>query len=170
MKTTEIAFIIGCFAFIFFGIGLIQKKKEKTLVLQTIANIIYAIQYLLLNAYEAVIMNVINIIRGLIFHKNEKNNKKTPIIVLILFIIIPLGIGIYLYDGILSLIPAFITIIYSVATYQNNMKVLRYMFLFTACVWIVFNVEVKAYSAVIGNIFEIGFGITGLIINRKKSK
>lgn len=168
MKT--LSFIVGIIAFIFFVFSLIQKNKKRILVLQIIANILYAVQYSLLLVFTPAIMNIINITRSYWYYKDELNHKKTPLWVLIMFIVIIFVVTIFIYDGYLSLVPPIITSIYAIATYQNNLKILRLTFMICACIWIIFNYSVGAYSGIIGNVFEIVFGTIGLIINKDKTK
>lgn len=164
-----ISFYIGIVAIIIFNLSLLQKEKNKILFFQIIANIFYAIQYLLLGVYTAPIMNGINISRSISDYIDDKHKKEHSIYKLLFFIIVCLGVGILMYENIYSIIPPLITSLYAIATYQKNMTTLRVIFMLTACLWIFYNLQVGAYSGLIGNFLEIICSIISIIKYRKKT-
>lgn len=159
--------IFGILALLIWCISVQVNKREKVLLLQTLANVFYAVQYFLLGTSLTGYMNLISVIRILIFYNNEKKQKKTnSIFSLMLFIILILTIWCidiisngFNYYGI---IPIVITIGYTYATWQKNLNILRYIFLVSAFLWIGFNLKIGAYVVVIGNIMEIISGITAI--------
>ena len=83
-----IAQIIGLIIVVLSIIGFQQKNGERFLFYQIIINILYVIQYILLEAFTGAVICTISIIRCIVFWKYKKENKKTPIEFLILFIIL----------------------------------------------------------------------------------
>lgn len=158
--------IFGVFALVFWCISIQMNKRKKVLILQTLANIFYSAQYFFLGAVSTAGMNLISTIRTLIFYRNDKKKKTNSIFSLMLFITLILTI--WCIDIILNgfkyyeIIPVFITIAYTYATWQQNLHVLRYIFLVCAFLWIGFNLKVGAYVLVIGNVLEIISGITAI--------
>lgn len=162
--------IIGIIAFIFFGISLLQKDVKNILIWQIIANVFYAIQYFLIGGYSAVAMNFLNIARSIVFFIFINKNKKISIEAFIIFIIMTIFLGIFTFDGYRSLLPTFICLLYTYATYQNNLFVTRIIYLATAFIWIYYNTVIRAYTGLLGNSFEIVSNSLALFIYRKKLK
>ena len=158
--------IIAFSAFLFFISSVQMKEKKKLVFFQLIANLLYGISYLLLNVKTAFYMNFISVLRCTILYFSKK--KKPPIIYLFILIGLIISIGILTYDNLLSIIPIGITILYTVSTWQDNMKVIRYLFVIAGVFWIIYNYSVGAYVAIIGNVFEITSGIVSIIRFNKK--
>ncbi len=163
-----LAQIIGSFAVSFFIFSIQFKKRKDILKIQFIANILYAIQYFVLNVFIAGYMNIISGIRCLIFYQYDKKKKKIPSFLLYIFIALIILIGIINYNNFLSLIPIIITLFYIISSYYKDTKVIRYVFLICSIIWLFYNFKVEAYVSLIGNVFEFTSGIIAIIRFRKK--
>ena len=168
MEIKEIlAQLIGLCAVVFFISSIQLKEKTKILFFQLVANIFYFIQYILLGVYVAAFMNLLTIWRCFVFKKYDEQNKTIPLKYLIIFVSLIIVFGIFNYNGILSIIPPVITIIYGISSYQKNTEIIRLTFLLCAFIWIFYNFSVGAYTALIGNGFEVISGVIALIRFRK---
>ena len=99
-----------------------------------------------------------------LFNQNMKSYIFENIKYLIIFILLVLILGIISYQGISSLIPITITIIYFISTYIKKEKYTRLALIICAIIWLIYNYNFSAYIAMIGNTFEI---ITGFIALHK---
>lgn len=90
--------------------------------------------------------------------------------ILFVFIALVLLFGIITYDGLISLLPIIITVLYTYAFWQNNLNVARIIYIVAAIIWIYYNYEVGAYVGIIGNILEITTGLISLIKYRGGKK
>lgn len=142
--------------------SVLQKDRSIILKCQNLANIFYAIQYIILGAYPAAATNLISTLRGLVFYENDKNGKETSLAILVLFILIIIGVGFGTYQNLLSLLPLGITILYSYSVWQKNLTIFRIIFIGAACGWIIYNFSVGAYISLIGNFLELTFGLISL--------
>lgn len=161
-----LANIIGVIAFIIFILSFQIKDRKKLLFYQMIANIFYSIQYALLNAFGAASLNIISSIRCLVFNKFKT---KIPFYILLIFILLIIGTLLYSYNGLISLLPVIISLIYVITSYGNNMLIIRIGFLISAILWIIFNLNVGAYTSLIGNTFEIVSSLIAIFRHRKKT-
>ena len=155
-----LAQVLALFAILFWVISILLKNKKNILLMQVIANGIYGIEYLLLGAFSAASMNFLSFLRLLVYYFYTSLNIKMPKWILFVFIALVLLFGIITYDGLISLLPIIITVLYTYAFWQNNLNVARIIYIVAAIIWIYYNYEVGAYVGIIGNILEI---ITGLI-------
>ena len=163
-----IANIIGVLAVITFIISIQYTNKEKILKYQAISNILYAIEYFLLNVRTASYMNIISASRCYLYQDYHKKKKDIPLKYLYLFIILIIIITIFSYKNFLSLIPPLITIIYIISSYLKDTKYLRFGYIICAFIWIYYNISVNAYVSLIGNMLEILSGTISIIRNQKK--
>ena len=112
----------------------------------------------MLGAFSAVLTNIINIIRCIVFSVFDKKKSILINLVILTFLIIP-----FVYNSLFDLLPVIITIIYIFSTWQDNMKIVRLFFVIAAFLWIVYNLHVGAVMPLIGNVFEIISGVLALI-------
>ena len=161
-----VAQCIGLFGFLVFVSSVQVKEKKRLILFQLVANFLYGVSYFLLNVKTAFFMNMVSVIRCAIlyFAKKEKPSKLFLFLLLAMIVIIT----IFTYDGPLSLLPAIITAMYTISTWQNNMTVIRYAFIAAGLLWIFYNFNVGAYVIIIGNIFEVISGIISLKRFQKK--
>lgn len=138
--------------------------------MQVIANGIYGIEYLLLGAFSAASMNFLSFLRLLVYYFYALLNIKMPKWILFVFITLVLLLGIITYDGLISLLPIIITVLYTYAFWQNNLNVARIIYIVAAIIWIYYNYEVGAYVGIIGNVLEIITGLISLIKYRGGKK
>ena len=162
MEINLFAQLIGIVAIAFWIFSIQKKEQHKILFLQFLSNLCYAIQYILLGAFEASSMNFTSAIRTYIFYSKRKNNKDISLNYLFLFIALITILGIITYKSVLSLIPIFITVLYSISNWVKDEKWIRITVLICAFVWIYYNFVVGAYISIIGNIFEIISSIIAL--------
>ena len=163
MNKFWIAQIIGIVAIVLWVISVQKKEEYKILLLQALANLIYTVQYVLLQVFPAAFMNIASFFRCYIFYIKRKNEKNISKLWLIIFIIIVIVLGILTYDGYLSLIPIIITLFYTISSWMKDAKWIRIVFLIAAFIWIYYNYVVGAYICIIGNVFEIISGTLALI-------
>lgn len=149
--------IAGLFAVIAWLISIRKKKKKTIIKYQIVANAFYALQYLFLKAFTAVGMSSFAIIRTSVFYNYEIKKREIPKAIFILFEIITLVIGVLTYTNIMSIIPTINSMFYLYSLNQKKLSNLYIFILFAAILWLLYNINVGAYVAIIGNIFEIVF-------------
>lgn len=161
-----VAQCIGLLGFLAFVSSIQAKEKKKVMLFQLIANLLYGVSYFLLSVKSAFLMSLVSAIRCaiLFFTKKEKPLKIFLFLLLAMIVIIT----VFTYDGPLSLIPAMITAMYTISTWQNNMTIIRYAFIAAGLLWIFYNFNVGAYVIIIGNTFEVISGIVSLKRFQKK--
>lgn len=158
-----LAQIFGVFALLILVISYQQTVRKRFLFLQIFSNIFYALQYFVLNAYTAVITTFITIIELFIFHKNELDNKKTNIFILVIIELLLISLGIITYNGIYSLIPIIIACIFTYGNFQSNLKITYFIGIIVAVLWVLYNFVVGAYVSLLGNMFEFFASLIGFV-------
>lgn len=153
-----IAQVCGFFAVLFWGLSVQEKKQSKILLVQLLANILYGVQYLLLAAYSGAAVYAVASLRTFLFYERRKENKKIPLLWLFFFLLLTIISSIFTYDGIISLIPSVIVILYTIFMYMENPIWIKRSFLFVPVIEIIYNLIVHAYFGIIGAIFELVSG------------
>lgn len=148
-----IAQVFGALALTILIISLQKNNKNKLLMYQSVSSLLYAFQYLFLNAYTGCFMNLICMIRNLIFHRYTKT--RAPIYLLIITIILMIFFSSLSYTGIISLLPMIAVILYSIALWHGNLTVIRTTEIISCSLYILYNIKVLAITGLIATIIEL---------------
>ena len=152
--TFIVAQIVGVLALTLSIIGSQQNTDKKFLFFQILINVLYSLQYFLLNATAGLSICLINTIRCVIFYFCKKK-EKSSILALSMFVILYLILGIYTANNLFDIVLMSGTIIYTYALWQLKMKVTRLGSFVSIASYIVYNVAVKAYSALILDFIDL---------------
>ncbi len=126
------------------------KKHGRILLCRTASELIFALQYILLGAWTAAIMDGISVIRNLLYtHLVKKNRSTTPVIVAFGGFVI--ATGLIAYDGIISLLPIISKLLTTVAYGMKNERRLRIITLPSCIFWIIYNLFVGSIAGVLAD-------------------
>ena len=119
-----------------------QFKKHRPIVLCKMSSeLVFAIQYVLLGAWTAAVLDCISVIRNLLYsHLVKKNRSTTPVIVVFgIFVVIT---GVTTFDGWVSLLPIASKLLTTVSYGMKNERWLRIITLPSCIFWIIYNLFV----------------------------
>ena len=163
-----VAQLFGIIALVVLIMSFQKDKKDALLKYQIFSSLLFALQYLFLNAISGCLMNLMSLIRNFIY---KKFNDKIPIIYLILVIICMIILSLISYKGIISLLPTFAVILYSIALWQKNLTITRIIEIISCSLYIIYNIKVLAISGLISTFIEMLSAITAIYkFDIKKTK
>lgn len=138
-----------------------MKNRKSILVTNFISLLSLCISYVFLSAYSGLVITIIALIRNVVFlsDEDEKITKK-DVIVLITFFIISIIAAIFTYDGILSLMPLFATLLYTYSVWQNNTKLYKILGIIIEIIWMIYNIYI---FSVFGIVFELALTLSAII-------
>lgn len=148
-----VAQIFGALALTILIISLQKNSKTKLLLYQSISSLLYALQYLFLNAYTGCFMNLICMIRNIIFNQYPK--KRPPVYWLIITIVLMIFFSSLSYTGVISFLPMIAVILYSIALWHGNLTVIRTTEIISCSLYILYNIKVLAITGLIATIIEL---------------
>lgn len=148
-----IAQIFGAIALIILVISFQNDKKERLLRLQMFSSLLYAIQYVFLKAYTGFSMNIICMIRNLLFNKFK--DKRPPLYSLVIIIVLMVASSFFTFNGIISLLPTIAVILYSIALWNGNMKIIRATEIISCTLFIIYDIKVLAFTGLVATIIEM---------------
>ena len=148
-----VAQLFGIIALMILIFSFQKNSKKKLLKYQIFSSLLYAVQYAFLNAFTGCFMNLLCMIRNFIF--NKYNDRKVPIYWLIIILIAMILLSMTTFDGVFSLLPMFAVVIYSVAVWYGNLKIIRITEIFSCILYIIYNINVMAYTGLIATLVEM---------------
>lgn len=149
------------------------KNRKKILIISFMSLLANTIAYILLNAWTGVAMCLVALIRNIIFligeHKNKVNKiTKKDIIILIILYIISIISAIFTFDGYLSLLSVFATMLYTYSVWQKNPKTYKLLGIPVGILWILYNLYVKSLFGTILESALLVCSTSGYILAKKR--
>lgn len=137
------------------AIAALQINNRKVILLtQFVCCILWMIHYYCLGAYTGMIINVVSMLRAIVFYNNEKAWAKNRIWLLVCCVLFALSPFIQ-WEAYYSLFPAIAMILTSLGLWSHNMKVTRLMFLINSPFMLIYNILCGSYSCAIIEAFAL---------------
>ncbi len=140
--------LIG-FIGLFMSIISFQFKKHNHIVLcKTASELVFSVQYILLGAWSAAVLDGFSVVRNLLFCRFVKKKiSTTPVI--IIFGIFVVATGFFTYDGLTSLLPIASKLLTTVSYGMKKEKILRLITLPSCIMWVIYNIYVGSIAGVL---------------------
>lgn len=146
--------IIGFIAFLFSLVAYHQNKKNNILGNMVISNILNLTHYLLLGAITGGITKIIAIFRDLFIILKDKYKIKSYI-PLLMFIIIYIFVGFYLYTDIYSVFPIIAAVVYLIPVWFGKEKMIKIAALLGELLWLYYNIVVFSIVGIASKVISI---------------
>lgn len=150
-----IAQVIGVIALIFTMVSVHQQNKQKMLAIQVFSNFAYLAQYMCLYAWAGAAMTTIAVLRCVVFYYYEEKNKKKSLAVLLIISLLIIASGILTYEGLISILPIFVALLYTYAMWQSNMKFFRIVSVISPICWLLYDISILAFVATVASVIEL---------------
>ena len=149
-----------------------QFKKHRGIVLCKMSSeLIFALQYILLGAWTAAVLDGISVIRNTLYTNFVKRGRSTlPVIIGFgLFVVVT---GIVTFDGWLSLLPIAAKLLTTISYGMKNEKLLRFITLPSCIMWSIYNLQVGSLGGALGDtltLISLLIGIYKFDIKKEKA-
>ena len=151
-----LAQIIGVFAVITFLLSYQQKKRKNIIVWNATSRILYILQYLILGAFEGVVLDILGTVSSVAAQKKDSKIIKKNLMFFIIGInLLILTAGLFLYENIFSLFPIVGVILHTSAFWITEEKIIRRVSFIGSPFWLVYNLASLAYGSAIGDILSM---------------
>lgn len=153
--------VIGIIA----GLSAFQcNKHSHALALKMTEEGAFGIQYFLLGGYTGFVLNMVGIVRNLIFTYYGKRDKQKElryarIILGVLFAVL----GLIAWEGYISILIIFAKVLSTLAYGTTDMKKMRRMISITCLCWICYNFYVGSVAGVISDSCNLASVVIGMI-------
>ena len=152
------------------------KDRKKILILNFLGIVVNTAAYILLNAWTGIAMNVVALIRNVIFVLDEKKNGKRStitrldIIILVTLYAISIVFAVITYQGFFSLFSVFATMSYTYSVWQKNTKTYKLLGIPTGILWITYNIYIMSIFGIILESILLICSTTGYILETRRNK
>ena len=131
------------------------KSRKNILILSNISIVANGLSYVFLQAYTGLAMCFVALFRNIIFMIDEKRNGKSEeiskkdIIILAVLYLISLVSTVFTYDGFLSLLSVFATMLYTYSVWQKKTTIYKILGLPIGILWIAYNIYIMSIFGII---------------------
>lgn len=153
------------------------KNRKAVLTINILSMVAQAISFILLKAYTGLAMDVVAIIRNIIFMVDEKKNGKSErntkkdIIILAALYIITIILSVFTYNGLPSLFSVLGTFLYTYSVWQKNTDTYKLLGIPTSMSWIAYNIYIKSiFGGILESIVLLCSGVGYILAKRKSNK
>ncbi|MBP3708041.1 MAG: YgjV family protein [Clostridia bacterium] len=142
-------------------------NKKRMYILNGIGNALTAISYFMINAITGGIGSTISVLRNIYVYFS---NKRPSTIVAIIYSIIVIAISIPEINGIVSIIPIVIVLLYSWALFSDSMKLIKLSIIIVDILGILYDFYVGAPVGVVANALSLILTVISEIKYFKKNE
>lgn len=148
---------------------------KKLVVLRTLNEFFFGIQYVLLGAYTGAAMNAVGCVRNLFFAKQVESEKST-VGTRFVFSVLFLAFTAFTRAGFKSVLIGIAKVVSTFAYGSSNVFLVRILIFLTSSSWLAYNVFVGSYAGILCEAFSLVSIIAGVIridipeLKRKKLK
>ena len=150
-----LAHVFGALGLLGITAGDNQRNKKSVLISFLIANIMFGVEYLLLDAMAGFFTCMIAAVRSVVYYIYEKKEKKKPVVLLLIVYAFIIFAGFYSFDGIYSLLPIIGTLLVSWGLWQSNLRAFRIVAVLDPIGYIIYDLCVGAYIGIIAAVLEL---------------
>lgn len=171
----EYKYIIGSivgFLAVLSGIGIYSySDRKKVLVAKIIADSIWAVHFLLIGAATGAVLNVVCVVRDIIFYNRGIKKWASSFCWIVIFIVLNNVSGFMSYQGAVSLLPMVGSSLAVVGLWLSDAHKMRIISFFAIGLWFVYAGITRSVPSFIYNGFALASIIIGLVCDfRKTSK
>lgn len=163
MNKIVLAQIFGLLGAISMLLSSWQKTRNKVLTFLILDSIFYLIEYIILGALSGAFINVVSIIRTIIFKYKDKNKIFQSNIILLLILLLYILVGVFTYNGLISIFPVVASILYAIVLWQDNVKKIRLGSAIMILSFLIYNIAVGAYLSILVELVLLISSITAII-------
>ena len=160
--------------YVFIGMTYYAKDRKSVLIISFSSLIANGIAYIFLSAWTGLAMCFLALIRNIIFLADEKKNgkrdriNKTDIIILIVLYAISIISAIFTYDGFLSLLSVFATMLYTYSVWQKKTNIYKLLGIPIGILWILYNIYIKSVFGIVLESILLICSTSGYILEVRK--
>jgi len=155
-----LAQIFGLIGILVNIIGIQFKDKKSILISFILANLIFGFTFLFLGSYSGAVICAISAVETIIKYFFDVKNKKFPLYLTIIYIIVSVTGGLLVYKSTIDIYPIFCSILYVLTIVQTKERNIRIITFINVIAWTIYDLYVGLYSVALNDVW---FSISTLI-------
>lgn len=162
--------VFALISFVFDLVAVQRRKKASILNMDTMAAFASFLHYAFLGAWAGMVNKIITTIRNALAAWMASTKRKPPKIMPLIFVVAYVIIGAFTFNSVWSVLPIIASSYYSVVIYMGDARKIRYAYVITNIIWLVYNAFVFSIVGVIAQVILIINGLVAIWRYRKKGR
>lgn len=150
-----LAQVFGGIALILLCISYFVKKRSVFFIFQTIADIFYALAFLVVGAYVGAFVTFVAVFRTLFLYFSEGQELKGEFLFLTIFVVLNILISVSYYSSPYDFLPILTSLIFTYSYAIKDMQIMRYVLLVPNSILILYNILSTTYVSAILDFVEV---------------
>ena len=137
------------------AISMYQFRKHRTiLILMSVCSLVWSLHFACLGLFTPVGMNMINVLRGIVYSFREKKWAQN-IVIPAVFIVLCAGSVVFTWESMWSILPFIASIFATIANWQKNTRLLKYLSIPVCICWFVYNIKNGSIAGTLNETFAL---------------
>ena len=128
------------------------KSHKKIMVIKTISEIAFALQYLLLGGYTGMLLSSLGCFRNYIFGKRVEEGRNVKGLCILFSAIFTVS-GMLTWNGFLSIIAVVSKVLSTIAYSLKNTNMLKTFSVITSIIWLIYDICLFSLGGIISDLF-----------------
>lgn len=155
MYNFVLAQIFGVIGIIFSVLSMQMKTKRNIMIMLFGLNLASALNFLFLDSFSGSLVCFFAVLETFINYLFDSKNKKVPIYIIAIYVVVNLILGFSTYKGILDLIPIVCALLFCATVCTKKESTIRKLMFGNQSLWLVYDIIVKAYMFSISNVLTL---------------
>ena len=155
MYNFAIAQIFGIMGIIFSVLSMQMKTKKNIMIMLLLLNLASALNFLFLDSLSGSLVCFFAVIETFINYLFDSKNKKVPIYVIGIYVVINIALGLSSYHSLLDILPIVCALLYCATICMQKESNIRKLMFANQSLWLVYDIIVKAYMFSISNVLTL---------------
>lgn len=152
------------------AVSMYQFKRHRTImILMVVCSFIWCMHYCFLGLFTPVMMNIVNVIRNIVYSFRDRKWAQSKLIPVV-FVALSIALAVITWDNIWSVLPLIAAVFTTVANWQTDTKILKYMTIPVCICWFIFNFINHSYAGMANEILALASIIISLTRIKKQEK
>lgn len=155
MYNFVVAQIFGVIGIIFSVLSMQMKTKKNIMIMLLCLNLSSALNFLFLDSMSGFWVCLFAVLETFINYLFDSKNKKVPIYVISIYVVVNIALGLISYNSPLDLLPIVCALLYCATVCVNKESTIRKLMFCNQSIWLVYDIIVKAYMFSISNVLTL---------------
>ena len=155
MYNFAVAQTFGVIGIIFSVLSMQMKTKKNIMIMLLGLNLASALNFLFLDSFSGSLVCFFAVLETFINYLFDSKNKKVPIYIIVIYVIVNLVLGFSTFKSFLDIIPVACALLFCATVCTNKESNIRKLMFGNQSLWLIYDIIVKAYMFSISNILTL---------------
>ena len=132
-----------------------MKKKKHIMIMLLLLNISSGLCFLFLDSISGTLINAFAVLETIINYRYDLKEKKVPIYIIGIYVVVNLVLGIIAYKSLIDLFPIACSLMYCLTVCTKKESNIRKEMFINQILWLIYDVTVKAYMFSVSNVLTM---------------